>query len=431
MKSTKGVAALLIVAISIVAFMQPAAAHETEQPYAYLFVGESTLDGRLELSVNDVGEVLGIDVSGTDAEIEANLRQATDALTAYAGQTFAIAGPDGEYDIEWGRVDLFRENSTLAFAVVQYTAVVADGSVPANLDVRFEPFLDEIDGRDGLLLVNGGFENGEYLRDREKLQTFTTDSRTQGVDLEVDSGWDTVKSGITLGIDHIRTGPDHILFVLALLLPSVLVFRDGWEPSQGFRSSLWRVLKIATFFTIAHSITFTLAGLDLIPLPPSKLVETIIAASIAGAALHNLKPIWPNREWALAFVFGLFHGMGFASLVNTLDVSKTSQLLSLLGRNIGIEIGQVVVILILFPALYLLRRTSAYDVVLKAGSILLSALAIGWMIERIWETDLGTNAVVESFASSPNGYIVSAVATAIAAAIYFRARERDELIPLS
>ncbi len=430
MNRRRGLAALLILAISVVAFAQPAAAHETEQPYAYLFVSETTVDGRLELSINDVGEVLGIDVSGTDAETEANLRAASAELTAYADANFAVGDGESEWPIEWGRVDLFRENSTLAFAIIQYKAVVPDGAVPSDLDVRFEPFLDEIDGRDGLLLVNGGFENGEFIRDREKLQTFTNDSRTQGVDLEVDSGWDTVKSGVTLGIDHIRTGPDHILFVLALLLPSVLVFRDRWEPATGFRSSLWRVLKIATFFTIAHSITFTLAGLDLMPLPPSKLTETIIAASIAGAALHNLKPIWPNREWALAFVFGLFHGMGFAGLVDNLEVSKGTQLLSLLGRNIGIEIGQVVVILILFPALFLLRRTSAYEPVLKAGSILLSVLAIGWMIERIFETDLGTNSVVESFASSPNGYIVCAVATLIAGGLYLRARERNELIPL-
>ena len=236
---------------------------------------------------------------------------------------------------------------------------------------------------------------------------------------------------MTLGIDHIKTGPDHILFVLALLLPSVLVFREGWRPTKGFGSTLWRVLKIATFFTIAHSIMFTLAGMEWLQLPPSKLVEAIIAASIAAAAsVHNLRPIFPNREWLLAFVFGLFHGMGFASLVSSLDVSRPSQLVSLLGRNVGIEIGQVAVILVLFPALYLLRRTPAYSPFLTIGSILLAILAIGWMFERLFETDLGTDGLVDRFASTPNGYWIAAVLTVIAALTYATAARKDVLSPL-
>ncbi|MDH3306420.1 MAG: HupE/UreJ family protein [Acidimicrobiia bacterium] len=120
-------------------------------------------------------------------------------------------------------------------------------------------------------------------------------------------------------------------------------------------------MKIATFFTLAHSITFTLAGMGWLPTPPAKLVEATIAISIAAAALHTLRPLLPNREWTLSFVFGLFHGMGFASLVSDLDVSRSSQLISLLRRNVGIEIGQVVVILLFFPGLFLLRRTPFYQ----------------------------------------------------------------------
>jgi len=173
---------------------------------------------------------------------------------------------------------------------------------------------------------------------------------------------------------------------------------------------------------------FTLAGMGWLPTPPSKIVETIIALSIAAAALHNLRPIFPNKEWSLSFAFGLFHGMGFASLVSDLDISRSSQLVSLLGRNVGIEIGQVVVILLLFPGLFLLRRTPLYPPFLVVASIALAVLATLWSAERIFEINLGTDSIVEGFASVPIGYFI-AIAFAVASGLvhlYFR--NSDELL---
>jgi len=208
------------------------------------------------------------------------------------------------------------------------------------------------------------------------------------------------------------------------------VFAGGWQPTPSFLGALWRVLKIATFFTIAHSITFTLAGMGWLPLPPAKLVESIIALSIAAAAIHNLHPIFPNREWALSFAFGLFHGMGFASLVASLEVSRTSQLVSLLGRNVGIEIGQVVVILVSFPALFLLRRTSLYQPFLTIGSAVLAVLSLSWMIERIFEVDLGTDAVVGAVVQLPRAYVIAALLTVVAYGIYRLEAGRGALKPV-
>ncbi len=420
---------MLAVALAAVVVAAPdASAHETEQPYVYAFIGEDSIDGRVEFAIGDVAEVLGLDLSGDDIEIEAALRANADALRSYASAHLDIGTGDTDWPLTFGRVDLFREApGKLAFAVVQYDADIGGGVVPAEVAIAFDPFFDEISGRDGLLLVTGGFTAGDYDRDKELLVTYTGSNRDQVIDLGERGQWDNFASSITLGVDHIKTGPDHILFVLALLLPSVLVFAAGWKPVDGFGSALWRVLKIATFFTIAHSITFTLAGMGWLPTPPSKVVETIIAASIAAAALHNLKPIFPNREWSLSFAFGLFHGMGFASLVSDLDVSRSSQLISLLGRNVGIEIGQVVVILLLFPGLFLLRRTPAYPPFLAIASVALAALATLWSIERIFETDLGTDGIVDGFASVPVGYWVAVGFTAVAGVAYLAAQRSDQL----
>lgn len=429
-RARKLAGAVVVLLVLLFSMLPAAEAHTTEQPYLYTFIGEGSIDGRLEYSIGDVDDVLGLSLDGDDAEIEATLRDNAEALRAYAADHMSI-GADGErWPITFGRVDLFREGpGDLAFAVVQYEVAVPVAKVPADLDISFDPFFSEVDGRDGLLLITGGYESGEFTSDKEILVTYTSDSRDQNVDLGERGQWQNFTASITLGIDHIKTGPDHILFVLALLLPSVLIFAAGWHPVDGFGSALWRVLKIATFFTLAHSITFTLAGMGWLPTPPSKIVETIIALSIAAAALHNLKPIWPNREWGLSFAFGLFHGMGFASLVSDLDISRSSQLVSLIGRNVGIEIGQVVVILVLFPGLFLLRRTPVYPPFLAISSVALAVLAMLWSTERVFEVDLGTDGIVDGFASVPAGYYLAAAFTVAAASAYVYFRNTDELRP--
>ncbi|MGI9612370.1 MAG: HupE/UreJ family protein [Acidimicrobiales bacterium] len=421
-------AVLVTVAGALLALTaSPAAAHTTEDPYLYLFVSESMVDGRVELSVGDLETVLGRSFGDDDQMIKASLTDATAEIQTFTDEHLGI-GPG--WEIDYGAIELFRERDDLAFAVVPFEVTVPGGEVPADLEVRFDPFFDSVGGRDGLLLLTGGWTSGAFDPDAESLVTFTADSREQTVGLGDRTQWQNFLSSITLGIDHIQTGPDHIMFVLALLVPSVLVFSSGWQPTPSFSGSLWRVLKIATFFTIAHSITFTLAGMGWLPLPPSKIVESIIALSIAAAALHNLHPVFPNREWALSFAFGLFHGMGFASLVASLDVSRSSQLVSLLGRNVGIEIGQVVVILVAFPALFLLRRTSVYQPFLTIGSAVLAVLALSWMIERIFETDLGTDAVVSAVVQLPRAYVIAALLTLIALGIHQIESGRGSLKPV-
>ena len=422
---------LATVALTLLAVApHPAAAHTTEDPYLYLFVSETTVDGRVELSIADLEAVLGRSLGDSDQAIKAELERASPEISAYTSQHVMIGGQDRPWDISYGDVELFRERNDLAFAVVPFVVDVPEAELPIELDVRFDPFFDDIGGRDGLLLVTGGWTAGAYDRDAESLITFTTDSRSQTVGLGDRTQWQNFSSSITLGIDHIRTGPDHILFVLALLVPSVLIFADGWKPTSSFAGALWRVLKIATFFTLAHSITFTLAGMGWLPLPPAKVVESVIALSIAAAALHNLRPVFPNREWALSFAFGLFHGMGFASLVAGLDVSRTIQLVSLLGRNVGIEIGQVVVILVAFPALFVLRRTSLYPPLLTIGSMVLALLSLAWMIERVLETDLGTDRVVGGLVELPRGYVIAAAATIVAVVVRSLQARRSGLEPV-
>jgi len=174
--------------------------------------------------------------------------------------------------------------------------------------------------------------------------------------------------------------------VLVLALPIVLINQgDGWKPAPRLGPCLWSLLRIVTVFTIAHSITLLLASLDVITLP-SRVVESIIALSIIFVALNNLYARSQNTSLAVIFFLGLFHGLGFASVMAELPfrVAMLGEfILVILGFNVGIEFGQLAIILVVFPALFLVRAHSLYSpVVLKGGSSVLLAIAAYWFIER-------------------------------------------------
>ncbi len=428
---------LIIVAIVASAVMPTgfADAHRNDESYLYLDVGDATLSGRVEFPYRDVREVFGLTLAGTPDEQLAELDERLGELQTYADDNTTIGANGEDWLLSFEGVELLDEvdvgDNGLGYVILPFSVGLPTREVPQLLDISFTPFLIEIDNRNNIALVANDWKRGVIEEEANELLVLTPDSPAGQIDLGDTSQWRNFRSSIDLGLDHIRTGPDHIFFVLVLLLPSVLVLGAArWQPAPRFGGSLWRVVVVATMFTVAHSITFTLAGLDILPLPPSKFVETLIAASIGAAALHNIRPIFGRGEAMIAFVFGLFHGMGFAGLVADLDIDRTTQLVSLLGRNVGIEIGQLVVILITFPALFLLRRTQAYMPVMYAGSVLLAVLAGMWMVERIFETDLNINGGIDKVLLWPRSLYAMIIVTVIAAGYRQFEANADRLLPV-
>ncbi len=176
---------------------------------------------------------------------------------------------------------------------------------------------------------------------------------------------------VGLGFEHILDGTDHLLFLLCLVIPL---------------RSLRALIPVVTAFTVAHSITLIASAYDLAPgflwFPP--LIETLIAVSIVYMALENIVGAATKRRWMIAFGFGLIHGFGFSfALRETLQFAGSHLLTSLLSFNVGVELGQLLVLLLLIPALQLLFR---YVVAERMGTIILSALVAHtgwhWMTER-------------------------------------------------
>ena len=191
------------------------------------------------------------------------------------------------------------------------------------------------------------------------------------------------------GLHHILAGNDHILFLICLLLPAVLIRSPakGWQPVPRWQDAARPVLMTVTMFTLAHSITLGLAAAKLVTLSP-RLIEPAIAVTIALAALDNLRPLLgqrPNYRYAFTFLFGLVHGFGFADVLAEMDLPRADFMTALLKFNLGVELGQLVIVVPLLALLLALRRWPVYAKgLLPAGSVAAMLVAAGWFVERVF-----------------------------------------------
>ncbi|MFC6663165.1 HupE/UreJ family protein [Deinococcus multiflagellatus] len=207
---------------------------------------------------------------------------------------------------------------------------------------------------------------------------------TADVSLARPGAWQNVLTFIWLGMTHIWAGLDHVLFLLTLLLPTVLRRQEGqWQPVATFREAFGSVIKVVTAFTVAHSITLTLSALGILTFA-SQLVESVIAVSVVFAALNNLVPLVQERaRWAVAFGFGLMHGFGFSSVLGELVEDRQALVQSLLGFNLGVELGQLALVAVAVPLLFWIRATVFYRrVVFAPASVGVAVVAAVWFVQR-------------------------------------------------
>lgn len=185
------------------------------------------------------------------------------------------------------------------------------------------------------------------------------------------------------GVRHILTGYDHVLFLLCLLLPSVMR-RSGkhWLPLERLAQAVWPVAGIVTAFTVAHSITLALAATGTVSLSP-RFIEPAIAVTIILTAVDNIRPIFRGRRALVTFAFGLIHGFGFAGVLAELNLPVAQFAWALLQFNVGLELGQLMIVVVVTALLFSLRRNSHYSAwFIRGGSLLATAMGVLWLVER-------------------------------------------------
>lgn len=351
----------------------PANAHKPSDSYLRLKNSGEKLTLEWELGIKDLDFLIGLDANQNGEITWGELKSERAAIESHALSRLSIAHQGQRCALNVTEL-MVAEHSDGKYAVLQIeTNCPGDAE---GLALEYSLLFDVDPTHRGLVLYDNGLATSTHvLSPSEPKLELRSDEATL---------WRTFVQYVKEGVWHIWIGFDHILFLISLLLPAVLVLvNKRWQPVERFGPAYWAVLKIVTVFTLAHSITLWLAVMEYVTLP-SQLVEATIAFSIVVTALHNLFPIIRLPGWAIAFIFGLIHGFGFANVLLDLGLSSTALAVSLLAFNVGVELGQIAIVLGFFPVAYLIRETEFYKwVILRAGSVLIAIIALLWMIERI------------------------------------------------
>jgi hypothetical protein len=350
-----------------------ASAHKPSDSYLVLNVAGKEVTGQWDIALRDLDVAIGLDRDGNGELTWDEVRARHDAIAAYALARLKLASAGAPCPLRV-TAHLLDDHSDGAYAVLRLQASCAADIV--NLDADYRLLFDIDPQHKGLLrLTNKG---------QTSTAIFTPDRPSQHLRVQGASRWGQFADYVKHGVWHIWIGFDHILFLLSLLLPAVLVHVNRrWQGRETFRASFIEVLKVVTAFTLAHSVTLTLATLGVVALP-SRVVESAIAASVVLAALNNIWPVFERSRAAVAFAFGLIHGFGFASVLLDLGLPKTALLLSLVGFNAGVEIGQLAIVAVFLPLAFAARRTLAYRrFVLIGGSGVIALVALVWLFERV------------------------------------------------
>ena len=354
-------------------FSAAAHAHKPSDSYLALSVEGASVRGQWDIALRDLEFALGLDSDGNGEITWGELKSKRKEVETYAFSRLNVFS-DGKSCALSAADFLVDDHSDGTYAVMRFDADCG-GRVPASVEVAYSLFFDIDPTHRGLLRFErgGAAQTGVLSPERPKLAFRAGES----------SPLSQFADYLREGIWHIWIGFDHILFLLSLLLPSVLILKkSGWQAAGHFRETFWDVLKVVTSFTIAHSITLSLAALSVISLP-SRLVESTIALSVVLAALNNLWPVVTERRWAVAFAFGLIHGFGFASVLADLGLPQGTLLLALVGFNLGVEVGQLAIVCAFLPLAYALRGSWFYRyVVFAGGSAAITLVALVWLAER-------------------------------------------------
>jgi hypothetical protein len=360
-----------LLAILLACVAGAALAHKASDGYLAVEHRGETLDARIDLSLRDLDAAIGLDADADGAITWGEVKAAHGAIAALVAKGLVVtsAGAPCPLDPVAHRID---RHSDGAYAVVRLAGRCEQASPALVIDYRL---LFDVDPTHRGLVRYVAPDGGT------KTVVLTADSRSASLSSHTSAG-EQAWAYLVQGAHHIWEGFDHLLFLVSLLLPAVLMRRDErWQPAASFRAAFVDVVKVVTAFTLAHSVTLSLAVLGIVSLP-SRFVESAIALSVVLAAANNLRPVVRNGRTFAAFAFGLIHGFGFAGALGELGLPDDALALSLASFNVGVELGQLVVVALLLPAAYLLRATLAYRVAMTAGSLAIVAVGVLWFVER-------------------------------------------------
>jgi hydrogenase/urease accessory protein HupE len=349
---------LFCVALIVCAFATSASAHPVPFSYLDLRLGSTEIDGTLVAHIFDAAHELNIDPPERLLDPTTAVAQAA-ALERLLAPRLQVSADGRSLSPEWSGVEVIPDRQSirlhLKYRVERSPATVTVTAALFPYDPSHQTFLN-IYERDTLAsqsILDGGRPRFEYFA-----------GTRQGT-------WAVIQKFVPAGVHHILIGPDHLLFLVGLLL---------------LGGTIRQLAVVVTSFTVAHSITLSLAALNLVS-PPARIIEPAIALSIVYVGADNLlvRNGRDVRAW-IAFAFGFIHGFGFANVLREMDLPSRALGWSLFSFNVGVEIGQLLVVAFVATAFAAVRSRSAVagQRLAFAGSLVVIAAGAFWFVQRVF-----------------------------------------------
>lgn len=347
-------------------------AHQLSTSYIIAEIDDTgRINGEWQLSLTDLELAVGLDLNANGELTWGEVKSRQAEIASYLAENLLLSRANLSCNLHFEVMERLQDHANEAFAVTDFS-----GQCPISGDLAVE--------YSAIFSVDSSHEVVLNITDGKHSHSLVLDASTRKITIDLRQGsWlTTFKQFIYQGVIHIWIGIDHILFLLALLLPAVLERKaKRWQAIASVKTILTNTVWIVSAFTLAHSLTLTATAMGWLS-PSSRWIELGIALSVLFAALNNIWPLVLRLAW-LTFAFGLLHGMGFAGVLGELGLPADQQLPSILAFNLGVEIGQLAILAILLPLLILLRNSKFYSRgIMPTGSLLIVIIAVRWSIER-------------------------------------------------
>lgn len=351
-----------------------AQAHKSSDAYLRWQVDGTRIEQRVDIALRDLDRELVLDADGDGALRWGEVRSRWAEIERLTDAAITLRADELDCPVTGRGTPQLDEHTDGHYAVLRLQRECA--AAVGTLAVDYRLFADsDADHRGIARLDAGGATQQAVLVPGAAAQHFATGSGERG---PLSFGGFVVE-----GMHHIAIGLDHVLFLATLLIVAVWR-RDGrgWVPRETAASAWVETLRLVTAFTVAHSVTLGLAASGVLA-PPSRWVESLIAASVLLAALDNLRPFLRAPRWVMVSLFGLVHGFGFAGPLQDLGLAPGQLALPLLGFNLGVELGQLAIVALLLPVAIAVRHAPLYRRALVPGaSAAVALLALAWTLER-------------------------------------------------
>lgn len=367
-----------LLALLLLAWATTASAHKASTSYLQLRVQGEAVSGRWDVALRDLDYALGLDTDGDTLLTWGEVRRQQSRVADYALRRLTMRADQDDCQLVVESLQIADHSDG------RYASLALAGRCPhepVSLGLNYELLFDVDALHRGLVSLDfRGAHSG----------LFAPEQRAMRFNAAGASSWTVFIQYFRAGVSHLWTGWDHMLFLAGLFLPAVVRRRGReWLPAASLKRALTDTAIMVTAFTLAHALTLSLAATGLFS-PPTRWVESGVAASVLFAGLNNLVPMVYRGLFWLAAAFGLVHGAAIAGALIELGLPAGDRVWALLAFNLGVEAAQLAVLLVVIPPSFLCRRSRYYRwLVVVPGSLLITVVGLLWLIQRAFDVDIG------------------------------------------